>query len=420
MKVLRPLLSAALCFALAIPLAMTIGCGGSSGGGGTSVPTVAAPTNLTYTSLSATYVKGRAITINTPSSGGGTVTSYSVAPDLPAGLSLNTGTGSISGTPTAVAAMASYVVTAINAGGSATAILSIAVNDVLAIVPTTVTAAPKGSATLTTSGGSGTGYAWSITTNNSGGSIGAGTGVYTAGSTGSVTDTVQVTDSLGDVATRTVTITAGVSVSPVTVSLAPRTAQTLTASGGSGTGYIWSITTNNSGGSIGAGTGVYTAGATGGVTDTIQVADSLGNVATRFVTVTVGVGISGTASIAPKASRILTATGGSGTGYVWSITTNNSGGSIGAATGIYTAGSTGGVTDTVQVTDSLSNSSAATITVTAGTSISPATVSLAPKASQTLTASGGSGTGYAWSITTNNSGGSIGAGTGVYTAGPTG
>jgi 6-phosphogluconolactonase (cycloisomerase 2 family) len=89
------------------------------------------PSNLTYSANPAVYTKGTAITPNTPSSAGGAVVSYSVAPALPVGLSLNTGTGVISGTPTTVTATASYVVTATNSGGSATVSLSITVNDLL-------------------------------------------------------------------------------------------------------------------------------------------------------------------------------------------------------------------------------------------------------------------------------------------------
>jgi hypothetical protein len=44
--------------------------------------------------------------------------SYSISPALPAGLTLNTSTGVISGTPTALAAQATYTVTAANSAGS--------------------------------------------------------------------------------------------------------------------------------------------------------------------------------------------------------------------------------------------------------------------------------------------------------------
>ena len=70
---------------------------------------------------------GVAITINTPTSSGGAVTSYVVSPALPAGLTLNPSTGVISGAPTVASSTASYTVTATNSGGSTTASLSIAV-----------------------------------------------------------------------------------------------------------------------------------------------------------------------------------------------------------------------------------------------------------------------------------------------------
>ena len=88
------------------------------------------PGTFVYATNPAVYTKGTAITPNAPSNGGGTVTSYSVAPALPAGLSLNTTTGVISGTPTVVTPAASYTVTAGNTGGSTTASVTITVNDV--------------------------------------------------------------------------------------------------------------------------------------------------------------------------------------------------------------------------------------------------------------------------------------------------
>lgn len=57
------------------------------------------------------------------------------------------------------------------------------------------------------------------------------------------------------------------------------------AAGGTGTGYTWSIVDNQSGGSIVAGTGVYTAGTLLGLEDTIQVTDSGGATATQIVRV---------------------------------------------------------------------------------------------------------------------------------------
>jgi hypothetical protein len=72
-------------------------------------------------------------------------------------------------------------------------------------------------------------------------------------------------------------------------------------------------------------------------------------------------------SLAPGANLTFTAKGGSGhpgSGpvYVWSFVKNESGATL-TASGGYQAGSVGGVTDVIQVVDSLSNSSTATVNV---------------------------------------------------------
>jgi 6-phosphogluconolactonase len=93
-------------------------CGG--GGGGTP-----APSGLSYPKAP-TIVVGQAIPPLSPTVTG-TVSAYSVSPDLPAGLSLNASTGVISGTPTTVTSAASYVVTARNSGGQSNFSLTLAV-----------------------------------------------------------------------------------------------------------------------------------------------------------------------------------------------------------------------------------------------------------------------------------------------------
>ncbi len=103
--------------------------------GGSTIATVSikvndiAPASLSYTTPNV-FTKGTAITALNPTVGGGVVVSYSVSPALPSGLSLNTTTGVISGAPTVIAPTANYVVTANNTGGSATATVSIRVNDI--------------------------------------------------------------------------------------------------------------------------------------------------------------------------------------------------------------------------------------------------------------------------------------------------
>ena len=87
-----------------------------------------APASLSYTTTSAVYTLGAVIAPNVPTVTG-TVVSWSVDPALPAGLALDTSTGEITGTPTALQPATSYLVTATNSGGSTTATLSITVND---------------------------------------------------------------------------------------------------------------------------------------------------------------------------------------------------------------------------------------------------------------------------------------------------
>lgn len=68
-----------------------------------------------------------------------------------------------------------------------------------------------------------------------------------------------------------------------------------------------------------------------------------------------------TITVARTATQAFTGLGGYGA-LVYSILVNNSGGSINASTGLYTAGSSGGV-DTILVTDSMQNTATATATV---------------------------------------------------------
>jgi len=89
------------------------------------------PSGLTYTVPSPIYTKGIAIANNSPTlSGGGAVTSYTVTPALPSGLSLSLMTGVISGTPgVVVTPAANYTITASNTGGSTTFVMNIMVMD---------------------------------------------------------------------------------------------------------------------------------------------------------------------------------------------------------------------------------------------------------------------------------------------------
>ncbi len=307
------------------------------------------------------------------------------------------------------------------AGGSHSASAEIydPMDSPLTVYPPSAEVAPRAAIAFVAAGGSGEGYRWSLALDGSGGSVDPVTGAYVAGATGGVTDVVQVVDSAGNVAAATVKITEALSVTPATASVAPGASRSFTAHGGSGDGYVWSLAANASGGSIDS-TGTYTAGALDHVIDRIQLTDSVGNVA--FATVSVGdeLVVTSGSSVPPRGTLQLTASGGTDTGLVWSLETNASGATI--AGDMYQAGAQGEVVDVVRVTDSAGNTATHSITVTRGVSITvPGGSNFAPEAQHTtLIATGGSGTGYRWSLVTNASGGSIDAGTGEYASGPTG
>ncbi len=181
-----------------------------------SVPmTIVAPTNLTYSNMTPVLIKGSAITALSPTSQGGAPTSYSVTPNLPAGLTLNTTTGVITGTPTTLSAATAYTVTATNSAGSATTTLTLSVIELApatlsySLNPASYKVATAVSANSpTTTGGIATSYSITpalptgLTFNLTSGVL---SGTPTAVSTATVY-TVKATNSAGSVTT-TLTIT---------------------------------------------------------------------------------------------------------------------------------------------------------------------------------------------------------------------
>ena len=267
----------------------------------------------------------------------------------------------------------------ISDSGGHTTPVTVTVEDPLAVWPTSTTAAINSaiSSTVHVWGGSSlfTGGTAScvVTTNQSGGGactlLGSGFFSYTTGgSTG--TDTLTITDTEGHTVTFTVQVVSSLTsvllaTSQAATQIAPKANTGFAVTGSSGT-YTWALVTNNSGGTINTTTGAYTAGATGGVSDLVRVTDASGN--TGYVVVSVGA----TVSIAPKTAAVqqstaksFSAIGGSAAGYTWSFVTNTSGGSINASTGVYTAGAAAG-SDVIRVTDSVGNTTTATITVGCG------------------------------------------------------
>ena len=104
---------------------------------------VRAPT-LTLSSNSETKSVNSAITGYTISSTGGTITSYAITPSAPAGLSFNTTTGLLTGTPTEVSGATAFTITGTNGAGSATATFTLTVT-------TTNNSSSSGSGSTTTS-----------------------------------------------------------------------------------------------------------------------------------------------------------------------------------------------------------------------------------------------------------------------------
>jgi hypothetical protein len=259
---------------------------------------------------------------------------------------------------TATALPSGEVLLAGGEGGGAT----VELYDPLSISSWLVALPPRASHLFAASGGSGDGYVWSFAKNASGGALNVSTGAYTAGPTGNVTDVVLLTDSLAESVSAAVTVTAGVTLVPTSVTLPPKAQQTFQASGGADDGYTWALVVNSSGGIINT-TGVYVAGSMGSVADVVGVTDSVGNTATAAVTVTPALAIAPpSVTLAPMESQSFTASGGSGQ-YAWSFVNNTSGGSL-YQNGSYSAGSNGGATDVVEVTDSLGATARAVVTVT--------------------------------------------------------
>ena len=90
-----------------------------------------APSGLDYTTTAGAYTVGTAIADNPKSAltlGTGTAATYTVSPALPAGLVLDSATGTISGTPTAVKALTTYYVKASTDYGFTTKAITIVIS----------------------------------------------------------------------------------------------------------------------------------------------------------------------------------------------------------------------------------------------------------------------------------------------------
>ncbi|MDE3062520.1 MAG: putative Ig domain-containing protein, partial [Acidobacteriota bacterium] len=389
-------------------------------------------------SLPTAYVNSNYSQTFTATGGSGTGYSYGVASgtSLPAGLTLSPA-GVLSGKPTTSGSASFGVTVTDSASNTNTATYTLTINPAVSF--TTATTLPTAyvgsnySQTLAATGGSGTGYTFAVA---SGSSLPAGLALSSAGvlsgkptTAGAPTFGVTVTDSASNTATATfsLTISPGVSITPITLPAGYQgtayPGATFTATGGSGTGYTWAWAPA-SGSTLPAGIGLSTAGVVAGTPTAagtfnlvVTATDSVGNTASTNVTLTVQATLTVTSTTLPSGtinvaySQSLAATGGSGTGYTW--TTDAAGttslaalkltlASSGAVTGTPTA--TGTATFNATVTDSVGHTATAAVTVAVYSVLTVTTTALPSTDAgvayaQTLAAGGGSGTGYTWSVT---------------------
>ncbi|WP_125226096.1 putative Ig domain-containing protein [Leptospira barantonii] len=92
-----------------------------------SNPSVGTPPTLTYAVNSFQFVKNSSISVIQPNVSGA-VTSFSVSPALPSGLSIDSTTGEITGIPTSKQVASSYTITASNSSGSSSSSIQITVD----------------------------------------------------------------------------------------------------------------------------------------------------------------------------------------------------------------------------------------------------------------------------------------------------
>jgi uncharacterized repeat protein (TIGR03803 family) len=403
-------------------------------------------------------VVGSSYSATVAASGGVTLYSWSISSgSLPGGLSINSSSGVISGTPTTAAA-SSFTVQVTDAEGtpvSATAALSIVVAPKLSVSTSTLPAGYAGStytAMLTATGGAAP-YVWGISSGTLPGGLSLNTasgvifGTPTAAGTSSFT--VQATDAEGTPVSATAALS--IVISPkilVTTSSLPSgsvgNAYTtpLAATGGLSP-YFWSVSAGTlpTGLSLNTTTGVISGTPATAATSlfTVQATDAEGTPvsATALLSLAIAPRLTVSTASLPAGSvsgsytATLAATGGLGP-YTWSVSSGTlpAGLSLNATTGVISGTPTtaGAASLTLNVKDS--ESSAATASANLSLLISPqltftpasalTSVAVGVPYSVTLTANGGNAP-FTWSVSSGTlpAGLTLGSSTGIISGTPT-
>lgn len=418
--------------------------------------------SITTTSLPGGSV-GAAYSQTLAATGGTTPYSWAVGGgNPPPGLSLNSGSGVLSGTPTTAGSFQFRVQVSDAAGDTANQAFTITIADPPAPKLSITTASLPGgtvgspySANVTATGGTGS-YTWSVSAGSlpSGLSLNSSSGAITGTPTSANTFnfTIQAADSANAKATQAFTVT----IAPNTPSLAITTtslpggmvgtpySQTVSATGGTGH-YNWAVSAGGlpSGLSLDKSSGAISGTPTSANTFnfTIQVTDSGNATATQAFTVTIApntpsLAITTTSlpngTVGTTYSQTVAATGGTPP-YTWAV-------SAGALpTGLALNPSNGGISGTpsaantfnftIQATDAHKATAAQAfsitivantpmLTITTGSSLPNGTVGVGY--TQALTATGGTPP-YNWSVTSGSlpDGLNLDAGSGSISGVPT-